>query len=256
MIESSLKKYGLSTKEIKVYLATLELGSSSILEISKKSGINRATTYVITESLIERGLASSITKGKKRYFVSEDPKKLLTKLEERKLKVDDQINEIKKLIPQLESIFNRSESKPRVKMYEGIDGLYKIYEDTLVEKKDIYAFIGVSEGMATMGKRLQANYVPQRIKAGIKAHVIASDTKVSRIFQNKDKENFRETRLIPEDKYPFSIEVDIYSNKVAFISFKKRELIGVIIESSEIAKTMKSIFDLSWWAAGEVDKSR
>ena len=160
MIESSLKKYGLSTKEIKVYLATLELGSSSILEISKKSGINRATTYVITESLIERGLASSITKGKKRYFVSEDPKKLLTKLEERKLKVDDQINEIKKLIPQLESIFNRSESKPRVKMYEGIDGLYKIYEDTLVEKKDIYAFIGVSEGMATMGKRLQANYRP------------------------------------------------------------------------------------------------
>ena len=41
MFENELQQLGLSEKEAKVYLASLELGSTSVLEISKKAGLKR-----------------------------------------------------------------------------------------------------------------------------------------------------------------------------------------------------------------------
>ena len=43
----------------------------------------------------------------------------------------------------------------------------------------------------------------------------------------------------------FSNEINIYDNKVAIISFKD-DLIGMIIESSEIADTQRTIFKMVW----------
>ena len=42
------------------------------------------------------------------------------------------------------------------------------------------------------------------------------------------------------------MEINIYGNKVAFISYRQEELLGVLIESAEIAKTMRSVFGLVW----------
>ena len=63
-----LKQLGLLEKEAKVYLASLELGEATVLELAKKSALNRTTVYVEIEKLGQRGLVSSIEKGKKRYF--------------------------------------------------------------------------------------------------------------------------------------------------------------------------------------------
>ena len=41
-----------------------------------------------------------------------------------------------------------------------------------------------------------------------------------------------------------TLEIDIYGNKVALLSFGK-ELIGTIIESKQIAEALKQIFDLA-----------
>ena len=66
MLISELQKIGFSDKEAAVYLAGLELGQATILEIAKKAKIKRPTAYVIVEGFIERGLASSFEKGKKK----------------------------------------------------------------------------------------------------------------------------------------------------------------------------------------------
>ena len=49
---------GLSEKEAAVYLASLELGPAPVQDISHKAKVNRATTYVMIESLMGRGLIS------------------------------------------------------------------------------------------------------------------------------------------------------------------------------------------------------
>jgi amidophosphoribosyltransferase len=56
----NLKNLGLSDNEAKVYLSMLELGPSSVLEISAKAGVNRPTTYVQIETLKKMGLVSQV----------------------------------------------------------------------------------------------------------------------------------------------------------------------------------------------------
>ena len=75
-LEFKLKEIGMAEKEAKVFLASLELGSSAVQEIAKKADINRATTYVIIEKLMKKGLMSSVEKGKKDFFQTEDPEKI------------------------------------------------------------------------------------------------------------------------------------------------------------------------------------
>ena len=64
MDTSTLREAGLTEGEIKVYLALLELGSSTTGPIVDKSGISRSIIYQILEKLMEKGLVSFITKEK------------------------------------------------------------------------------------------------------------------------------------------------------------------------------------------------
>lgn len=84
MLEQQLKQLGFADKEAKVYLASLKLGSNTIQEIARSAGVNRATTYVIIEKLIKKGLMSSIKKGKKTFFKSPTHKPFGKSLESKK----------------------------------------------------------------------------------------------------------------------------------------------------------------------------
>ncbi len=69
MLINQLQKIGFSDKEAAVYLASLELGPATILELAKKAKVKRPTVHVLVEGFIKRGLASSFEKGKKRFGV-------------------------------------------------------------------------------------------------------------------------------------------------------------------------------------------
>src|SRR5258708_27934173 len=75
-IEVILKNFGLSEKEISVYLALVELGPSSVREISAKSKVNRGTTYDILRALIKLGIASYYNKESKQYRSEEHTSEL------------------------------------------------------------------------------------------------------------------------------------------------------------------------------------
>lgn len=47
-------------------------------------------------------------------------------------------------------------------------------------------------------------------------------------------------------------EINIFANKLAIISFK--EQMGVIIESADVAKTQRAIFELAWLGAKNIKK--
>ena len=80
MFEKELQNLGLSEKEAKIYLASLELGPETVQNIAKKAGINRPTTYLQIESLKEKGLISEFQRGKKTFYAPESPNRLLSML--------------------------------------------------------------------------------------------------------------------------------------------------------------------------------
>src|SRR3989338_4834067 len=134
LVEFELKKLGLSDKEIKVYLALLELGEAAVQKISQKSKVNRATTYVILEGLAKKSLVSEIEKEGKTLYGAQDPEFLfnLFKFQEREIKEKEA--EFKKVLPELKAIFNLAPQKPKVRFFEGKEGLLAIQENFLKEK--------------------------------------------------------------------------------------------------------------------------
>jgi len=245
----TLEYIGFSEKEVLVYLALLSLGKGTVTQISRKAGINRPTGYHVLASLEIKELVRVSGKEPKQEYVAEPPdqieKMLLKKIE------NDQsyMKEVRKIIPELKSMHNIAD-RPKVLFYEGKEGIEKVYEDTLTSKEPIRAYANVNE----MHQALP-NYFPEYYKRrkdkGISIRAIFPINKEGFLRAREDKNEARESALIPADKYYFSPEINIYDNKVMIASWKEK--LGIIIESHEIADAMKKVFELSWAEAKRLD---
>ncbi|MFC1598760.1 TrmB family transcriptional regulator [Patescibacteria group bacterium] len=239
-LNEQLQSLGLNEKEAKVYLASLELGLTTIQNIAKKAGVKRSTVYEIIETLITQNLFTVIPKGKKRYFLAAEPTRL-TELITQKQKALEQ------MMPELEALSKVSPIKPKIRFYEGEEGIKTVYADTIKEGQDILAFVSVSAAYKSpVIDYLTKQYVRQRSEHKIMAKVIAPDSEIAKTYKKRDDKEYRQSKLISEKDYPFSIEINVYGNKVAFISYNAEELMAVIIESKEIAKTMGLIHKFFW----------
>src|SRR3989344_3206057 len=128
---NQLKTLGLSENEAKVYLAMLELGPASVMEISQKSGINRPTAYVQIESLKKLGLVSTQTKGKKQLFIAESPDQLEFVLDRQASELKRKQSELNKILPDLLNAYRSSGTEPQVRFFEGKEGILRMQEIVL-----------------------------------------------------------------------------------------------------------------------------
>src|SRR3990172_67098 len=168
-----LQEMGLSEKEARVYLALLELGQAGVPEISKKSGVNRTTTYVILESLAKEGLVSQIEKEKEKEFIEH--------------------------LAQLAALFETAGERPKVRFYEGKEGL-NVIQDEILQTKDkrIEAIFSQDDLEKAFTQEEKKEYFDRRMKKKIGAKAIytrglAPFYKVAPID---------ELRIIPKDKFP------------------------------------------------------
>jgi len=235
ILSQALINIGLDEKQAKVYLACLELGPSSVLEISKKSGINRATVYYIIEELVAKNLISQTAKKKKKLFVASEPEEIMNSIKEKE-------NFLKSILPDLKAINNLSVKKPKIKFYEGEDGIYTVVKDYLTAHKEALKF--ANHEQFNLALKYDPELVKKRIKHGIFLRMIVPDLPKSWEWQKKDKDQLRKTKIVSSKKYPFQTEVTIYNNKIALTSYKEK--IGVIIESKSIAEIFKMVFNLCW----------
>lgn len=113
-LENLLELSGLSDKEARVYLATLELGKTSILHIAEQSKVKRSTVYEIVPQLEKHGLIVKTKDGKKNIYVAESPKTVLSILKEREKRFQE-------ALPEMMGLYNTQENRPRVYFYEGKD---------------------------------------------------------------------------------------------------------------------------------------
>ncbi len=248
-LKKTLEYIGFSEKEILVYLALLELGKGTVTEISRKAGINRPTGYHVLDSLEMKKLVWVSGKEPKQEYVAESPdqieKMLLKKIE------DDQVcvSEVRKIIPELKSMHNVT-NRPRVLFYEGREGMKKVYEDTLTSTEPIRAYASV-ENMHAGLPGYFPDYYHRRTKAGIAIRAIIPDSPTGRERKSLDKEEIRETALVPREVFNFIPEINIYDDKIMIASWRGR--FGIIIKSAEIADAMKKIYEIAWREAKRLD---
>ncbi len=245
-IEVILKNFGLSEKEISVYLALIELGPSSVREISSKSKVNRGTTYDILKSLIALGIVSYYNKESKQYFIAEEPEKLLNAIDQKEEDLKEVKKNIQESLPLIKTLFEKQGGKPVVKFYEGSKGVRQIFEDVLeeVSKTPDWMYYLYSSATAEHRKNVYGampDFSKKRIAKKIKVKIISlgEGGKLAGLDERKQmpagKKNLKATHEI------------IYAGKVAHISIDSHEEpVGVVIQNDAIYQTQKLIFEYNW----------
>jgi len=245
----TLKEIGLEENEITVYLKLLSIGTTSASVLSYQTGIPRSTTHNLCGQLAKKGLIHSAKNKNTTSYTSESPDKLQFLLDRQKTELDEKQERINRIIGDLKIIENPDIMLPKVRFYDGFDGIKQVYEDTLKEKHDICAFEHsfrtdyVSEEMP---KYIDNYYLPARLRQGLKAYVIMPETEKNIQCKKDDQKYSRQTKFISEIVFPIEVEVNIYGKKTAFLSYRKDEMFAMIIDSPGITCSMKAIFDVMW----------
>ncbi len=134
MYGPELEMIGLSPNEAKVYETLLELGETSVTEISQRSNIHRRSIYDTLNRLLEKGLVYQIFQKKETLYRPVDPHKCLELLREKE-------TIFKKIMPQLEGLYKKSPSKEAAFIYKGLEG-YKNYLRDLAQVGEDTYFLG------------------------------------------------------------------------------------------------------------------
>lgn len=247
MIESMtdkevLQELGLSEAESKVYLALLETGSTLAGPIIQKTGLHRGTAYQVLLRLKEKGLVSSIIKGKKQHFEPASPDRLLDvlKAKEEKLAI---------ILPGLRQRLLAGKETQEVTVYHGINGIRSALDKMLEELNpggEYYDF-----GVSGLFKGALGSYwsLWQKRK---KLFRIRSKVIFTEELKTKDADLLRDyvgqARFHPKE-YSSITDTMIYNDTVLLLIWTAKPPIAVVIKNQDNARSYKNQFRLMWKTA-------
>lgn len=235
-LEQTFINYGYTLNQAKAYLAALELGIGSAQDVGKKAGIKRTTAYSVLDELVRKGVAVKTKERRKDRYLVVSPRELAARYGEYQQRLVE-------AVPRLMAIHNQAAVKPKIQFFEGAEGIKQIYADTLREKpKEILEFN--TSNIFDKFPGFPKQYVNKRRAQKIPARRIAPDTPDYRRHQGRDLAELSQTKLLKTEDYDIPIEINIYGNKVAFMSYGDE--LGLIIESESIARAMRQIYELFW----------
>lgn len=241
-VNKVLLQLGLSESEISVYTTLLESGPASVQDISRASGINRVTIYFALAHLEKKGLVAETKKGARRLFVAERPEELKTILEEK----GDEIRKIhldleNLVLPVLKAINVNQENKPEIKFFEGLEGIYKVYEQML-DSRDIIGCGSYDSVMKVSSWKEEEKYFHRIKHKKVFYRAILEDTPVNRKFSAiaKGIAHFK----FMEEGVKLSADIHAYGDFVSLMSYEK--VTATVIRDATIAKSIRTLLEFMW----------
>jgi len=241
-----LKNFGLSEKEVAVYLSLVELGPSSVRKIAAKSKVNRGTSYDILKALISLGIVSYYNKESKQYFMAEEPEKLLSSIDQKQEDLLEVRKSIEESLPLIKTLFEKQGGRPIVKFYEGPKGVRQIFEDVLeevagAEGREYYLYSSATAQHRKNVYDAMPDFSKKRIAKKIKVKIIS-------LGEDGHPVGLDERKWMPVGKKDLKATHEIiYAGKVAHISIDNNENpVGVVIQNEEIYQAQKTIFEFNW----------
>jgi len=239
------EEIGLTKSEISVYLAILELGSCTTGKIVDKSGVSSSKIYEIMERLIQKGLASVVVERGIKHFEAASPERILDYLKEKKIKLESQEQEVKKILPELQLKKMLAKYKTEAVLFRGMKGLETAFNDVfkvLKKGEKVYAFV-----IGELDERMYNFFTRQyelRAKAGIKTRTIYSEYGRKYCELRKYiKDNLG--KVIPT-AMTSPATVTTYGSKVILRMGGWRDVIAVMIDNKSLAESFLEQFDLLW----------
>lgn len=237
------KKLQLDKKDAEVFMKLLELGAQPASTVAKACSLPRSSTYLILERLKSAGFVEQFQRAGVKYFkcipLDDVPKVLNQKVQTIKTSIQDfksQINDLKKLE-------NRYTITPKIKIFEGKEQLYKVYED-LMREKEFSAIFNAELFIKIMPKyESKVTKAFKNNKSKVK-ELVVNNTK-GKYYQNKYQSKNHQIKLLPKD-FNLDSDVIITKEKVYMISYGANETAAVQIFNTALAQTQLQYFNFMW----------
>lgn len=243
---------GLSKEQAIVYEVLLKLGESPASTIAKAipSGttLSRPLVYKVLEELIGLDLASkSDEAGKVATFTPKHPVAITKVIDKEKERIERTKKQFLTTSGKLSSLFNLSVGKPGVQFYEGKDGVWEVLMDSMGATEEILTYADL-EAIAKYIPDLNAEYSALREDKVVKKRGLVIDSPEARKFLTSYDGKVTKIKLIRTDLvHPhFQTIMQIYDNKVSYLTLTDEYLVGIIITDQFIANTHKYLFESMW----------
>lgn len=245
-MKAELTRLGLSEEEATVYLACLESNGGPVSVIARRAGVHRVSCYHTLENLVRKRMLSQYNRNGVKCFAPEAPEKLEALMLEK-------VHIAKSLLPELKSLASASGFRPKIRFYEGMDGVERVFTESLSAEGEILGYTNLRQVLERIPDFFK-EYTGKRLKQGIKTRYLSPNTVESvhalDPFLPKGYDpNLIEMLLVNKDQFPFDNEILIFGNAVGIVSLNPDELLGLMVESATFASTMKAVFDLAWLGA-------
>lgn len=241
-----LKKAGLSEAQASVYNCLLKNGAMTPAELAKNTGQSRENCYMIAKKLVELDLIEQTNDKKSTYRVL-NPTNLEILAEKRRKIVAKNEKFVKDNLSSLLDIFYANNEMPGARTLEGLDGVKEVYLDNLRVKKDLYFLRTRADEILGHDdiESFMHNYRDQRALLGIHTYGLTPVDKhaIQNFKHGRDTAILFHRTWMPEEDYTAPVEIQVYGNKVALISFGGTQM-ATIITSPVIAEAMRQILKI------------
>jgi predicted transcriptional regulator len=235
MNEEVLREIGFSMNEAKVYIALLELGSSTAGGIAKKSKVHRTNVYDALEGLTKKGAAAHFLKNGVKYYEATDPDNLMNLLKEKEWALQS-------IMPQLKLMHQFVNIKTDAYVYEGIKPVKEILNEFLNKKEPIMVF-GVPSHAPEKFEPFLSLYHKKRANAKIPMRHIYNFGGQERV-KELNKMKYTEARYFPKE-FVTPASTHVCGDEVVFIIWEDPILV-IQIKNQDMADSYKKYFELLW----------
>ncbi len=238
MDESILEDLGLTHGEIRVYIALLELGSSTAGHILEKSKLQNSVVHRALNSLIEKSLINYVLEGKRKIYQATNPENFFEFIEDKKRRFEE-------ILPELKKKQNTEKNQETASVYKGVRGIKEVYNIMINTKgKEYNTFGGGPATVDIMGFTWWLNLHNRRI-----ANKLPSRQVFDKLVKEIDKgrissKPLTKIRYVDKEFAQFQ-ETVIVGDNVAIAVFTEKPY-AFLIKDKAVADSYRKHFELLW----------
>ena len=241
--EHSLKKFGLTDREIEVYIRLLTKGPASGYQIAKEKQMTKSTVYYLLDELRKKGLALKSPDTKRQLFFAKDPEEFLSEKRQ-------DLELFEHQLPNLRAL-EHNNYKPNILYFEGWDGCAEAfaYMTERIVDTTIIAFLTYTPELEIIKERRKTvehswdTWAAKGIRIrGVQPKHITTRELIERYSKNYP--GMLDIRELSLEVYA-PIAVKFLTGNLLLMSTRRNGQ-SIIIENEDIANAERELFEMAW----------
>lgn len=239
MLEAELMAFGLTPRQIKIYLTLLKLQEASARLVGEQASLPRLTAYSILERLTSMGLVSVYQKRQGRIYHVNPPESLLYYCDHELNQIQNKRDRLKRCLPRLKSSYGGLSSKIPLP-----SASFHFYHDRILfENLCRGALKSETEWWVLHEGLLWPLLSSLRHQVVVKPRCLLSSRQRSRLSPHLQGVD---VRYVPERLWRGPLNIFVLCSKLYFVFDDSHQFFGLEIDHRPTAEQVRNVVRMLW----------